>query len=135
MSKFKNILLIEDDSFISELYTRALKKAGYDVSPVINGPDGLKMASSGKYDLILLDIMIPDMTGIEVLDKIRGKNNNALPNTKIIITTNLDQDDQSRIAMENQADGYLIKADVTPRTLVKFIKQLEEIGKISTEKK
>jgi CheY-like chemotaxis protein len=138
VSKFKKILLIEDDSFISELYARALKKADYDVDAVINGPDGLKLAKSGKYDLILLDIMIPDMTGIEVLDNIRGQDNNALPNTKIIVTTNLDQDDQSRIAMEQQADGYLIKADVTPRTLVKFIAQLEEFGKIvpddSTEK-
>ena len=133
MSQFKKILLIEDDSFISELYTRALKKAGYDIDAVINGPKGLEMAKSGKYDLVLLDIMIPDMTGIEVLDKIRGQDRNALPNTKIIVTTNLDQDDKSRAAMEQQADGYLIKADVTPRTLVKFIHQLEEFGKISTD--
>ena len=128
--KFKSILLIEDDHFISELYQRALKKAGYDVENVVNGPDGLSKAKSGKYDLILLDIMIPDLTGVEVLEELRGKDGNQLPDTRIVITTNLDQDEHAKRKMEQLADGYIIKADVTPKKLVKLIHQLEEVGSI-----
>lgn len=128
MAKFNKILLIEDDTFISELYIRQLKKAGYEVKAVINGPEGLTLAQSGEYDLILLDIMIPDMTGLEVLDKVRDSKAFDPAKTKIVITTNLDQDDASRAATESKVDGYLIKADVTPKSLVKFIQQMEKVS-------
>ena len=125
MAKFQRILLIEDDRLISELYLRALRNNGYTVDEAITGPDGLKKATTGQYDLVLLDIMIPDMTGIEVLQKLRSGAANGLPQTKIIVTTNLDQDEKSRASVESMADGYLIKADVTPRKLVELISQVE----------
>ncbi len=128
MAGLKTILFIEDDRLISELYARALSKAGYSVKQVVTGPNGLKEAKTGKYDLILLDIMIPDITGMDVLKELRGKDGSGMPNTKIVITTNLSQDDDSRAALEAQADGYLVKADITPKKLVAIVKQIEESG-------
>lgn len=130
MAKINKILLIEDDQFISDLYVRSLRKAGFEVTHEVTGPAGLAQAKTGQFDLVMLDIMIPDMTGVDVLQELRGSDNAALPNTKIIITTNLDQDDEGRADLEAKADGYLIKADVTPRKLIEIIKQIEEFGEI-----
>jgi len=121
MAGSKTILCIEDDHFISELYTRALQRAGYTVDVTISGLEGLEKIRSGKYDLVLLDIMTPDMTGLELLHELRGQDPQAFPDTKIIITTNLDQDDTTKATLEHLADGYLIKAEITPGKLVDII--------------
>lgn len=134
MTKFKNILIVEDDVFISELYIRALKKAGYEVTLAAEGSRGLEMGKTGDFDLMLLDIMIPEMTGVEVLKELR-KDKAVAPQMKIVITTNLEQDDDTRQAVEQLADGYIIKADITPKVLVKMIQQIEASGKFEIEDK
>jgi DNA-binding response OmpR family regulator len=115
----KKILCIEDENFISELYARSLRKAGYEVTNMLSGDDGLRAAQTNQYDLILLDLMIPGITGFEVLRKLRAENPEL--KSKIIITTNLDQEHDKRIEIEKMADGYLIKAEFTPHQLVKII--------------
>lgn len=120
----KSILVIEDDRFIGEMYVRSLKKAGYDVDWMVDGNDGLVAARNKPYDLILLDIMLPERRGSEILQALRGKEN-LIPNTKIIVMTNFDQDEESRIAMEHDVDAYLIKAEITPKTLLKVISDLD----------
>ena len=122
----KKVLIIEDDRFISEMYARSLKKAGYQVEEVITGPDGYNKAKDGSFDYVLLDIMIPDKTGVEVLEDLRGKDGKGLPNSKIVIMTNFEQDDATRQAMEKLADGYLIKAEITPKRMVEIIKSFEQ---------
>ncbi len=134
MSKFKRILIVEDDVFISELYVRALRKKGYEVDVAPNGTSGLEQGKANNHDLMLLDIMIPEMTGVEVLKALREEKDLA-PDMKIVITTNLEQDDNTRGAVESLADGYIIKADITPKLLVKMIQQLENVGKIDSEEK
>lgn len=119
------ILCIEDEHFISELYTRALVRAGYAVKNVVDGVEGLKEAESDQYDIILLDIMIPNMTGIEILSRLRGPEATTPIHSKIIITTNLEQGEQGRAAIEQKADGYIVKAEMTPRQLVEFLNQIE----------
>ena len=119
MAGSKTILCIEDEHFISELYARALTKAGYDVTVMLSGEDGLNAALTDHYDIILLDLMIPGITGFEVLDKLRDSKPPI--HSKIIITTNLDQDDENREKVEAQADGYIIKAEITPKQLVEII--------------
>lgn len=116
------ILCIEDEHFISELYGRALRRAGYEVNILLSGEDGLRAAQSDQYDIILLDLMIPGITGFEVLRQINEKSPNL--KAKIIITTNLDQEDDSRAEIEKMADGYLIKAELTPRQLVQIINDI-----------
>lgn len=120
----RKVLCVEDEHFISELYARALTKAGYDVTFVVDGQEGLAQAKTNQYDIILLDIMIPTLTGIEVLKRLRDKNETPALKSKIIITTNLEQGDEGRAAIESQADGYIVKAEITPKQLVAFLQQL-----------
>lgn len=118
----KKILCIEDELFIGELYSRALNKAGYDVTIISDGLKGLEAAKTDAYDIILLDIMIPQMLGVDVLHELR-KDNKQL-RARIIIATNLEQDEKTRSAIEAEADGYIIKAEVTPHQLVEFLSQI-----------
>ncbi len=120
---YENILCVEDEHFISELYERALTKAGYKVTTVVDGQEGLEQARTNKYDIILLDIMVPTVTGIELLRQLRLMDPPI--KAKIIITTNLEQKENERKAIEKQADGYIIKANVTPKQLAEFLRSLE----------
>ena len=120
----KKVLCIEDEFFISELYERALRKAGYDVTSALNGSDGIELARTNNYDIVLLDLMVPGMTGMEILRTLRDPAQTPNFHGKIIITTNLDQDDATKAEVENQADGYLVKASITPKELVSFIEKL-----------
>src|SRR3989344_2102117 len=85
------VLCVEDEHFIGELYARALTKAGYQVTNVVDGVVGLKEAQSDKYDIILLDIMIPNLTGTEILKILRDPAKTPKLHSKIIMTTNLEQ--------------------------------------------
>lgn len=122
----KTILCIEDDRFIGEMYVRSLNKAGYEVDWVVDGNDGLVAARNKQYDLILLDVMLPERRGNEILDALRNGKEDLIPNSKVIVLTNFEQDDESRMAMQSRADAYLIKAEITPRKLLDVIKSLEE---------
>ena len=124
MAGSKRILFVEDDRPISEMYARALTRQGYEVDFAYNGTDGLAKAQAGNYDLVLLDIMMPGLTGIEVLHELRGKDGKGLPGTKIVILTNLGQDKTSEEALKSQADGYIIKAEVVPSELAQLISKL-----------
>ncbi len=120
----KTILCIEDDRFIGEMYVRSLRKAGYDVDWMVDGNDGLIAARNKAYDVMLLDVMLPERRGSEILEKLRGGKTDLIPNTKVIVLTNFDQDETSRTAMENNADAYLIKAEITPKKLLSIIDKL-----------
>jgi DNA-binding response OmpR family regulator len=120
----KSILCIEDDRFIGEMYVRSLKKAGYDVDWMVDGNDGLVAARNKHYDLILLDIMLPERRGTEILQALRGQGEDMIPDTRVIVMTNFEQDDESRTAMANNADAYLIKAEITPKKLLSVIDKL-----------
>ena len=120
----KKILCVEDELFIGELYERALTKAGYQVTTVTNGNDGLRLAQTNEYDIILLDLMVPGLTGMEVLRILRDPLQTPILKSVIIITTNLDQEDKDKEELEKQADGYIIKANITPKELVDFLKQV-----------
>lgn len=120
----KNILCIEDDRFIGEMYVRSLRKAGYDVDWVVGGNDAIAAAKSKPYDLLLLDIMLPERKGTEVLEVLRGEQD-IIPNARILVLTNFDQDEESRLALQSRADGYLIKADLTPRKLLEIIDNMQ----------
>jgi len=121
----KTILIVEDDRFIGEMYVRSLKKAEYDVDWMVDGNDGLIAARNKDYDLILLDVMLPERRGSDILEALRGGTEDLIPKSKVIVLTNFEQDDESRMAMEKRADGYLIKAEITPSKLLAVIAQLD----------
>lgn len=120
----KTILIVEDDRFIGEMYVRSLKKAGYEVDWMVDGNDGLIAARNKQYDLLLLDVMLPERRGSDILEALRGKED-LIPNTKVIVLTNFEQDDESRMAMERRSDGYMIKAEITPSKLLAAIESLK----------
>lgn len=116
----RKILIIEDEHFISELYVRALTRAGYEITVEVDGKRGLTLAQTGQYDIILLDLMVPTITGIEILHRLRAPGAPQIK-SKIVITTNLEQREEIRADIERQADAYLVKAEITPRELVEFL--------------
>ena len=120
----KTILCVEDDRFIGEMYVRSLQKAGYDVTWVVDGNDGLVTARNQNFDLIILDLMLPEQRGDQILDALRNNNVDLVPNSKILIMTNFEQDEASRKSVMSRVDGYLIKADITPRNLIEVVKQM-----------
>ncbi|HSX35431.1 MAG TPA: response regulator [Patescibacteria group bacterium] len=120
----RKVLIIEDEHFISELYVRALTRGGYQVTTEVDGQRGYELAKTGDFDIILLDLMTPTITGIEVLRRLRGAGNPPVK-SKIVITTNLEQRDEIRTDIESQADAYLVKAEITPRELVEFLNTIK----------
>ena len=121
MAGSKTILFIEDDRPISEMYARVLSGDTYQTDFAYDGEEGLKKAARKHYDLIILDIMMPEMSGIEVLHHLRGEDGRGSHDTKILILTNLAQDKTSQEALKAQADGYIIKADIVPSQLASII--------------
>ena len=122
----KTILCVEDDRFIGEMYVRSLQKAGYDVTWVVDGNDGLVAARNQTFDLIILDLMLPEQRGDQILDALRNNNVDLVPNSKILIMTNFEQDEASRKSVMSRVDGYLIKADITPRNLIEVVNQMDD---------
>ena len=110
------------------MYVRSLQKAGYDVTWVVDGNDGLVAARNQNFDLIILDLMLPEQRGDQILDALRNNNVDLVPNSKILIMTNFEQDEASRKSVMSRVDGYLIKADITPRNLIDVVKQMSSDG-------
>jgi two-component system, OmpR family, alkaline phosphatase synthesis response regulator PhoP len=121
----RTVLSIEDEPFISELYARALEKAGYKVTVENDGQKGLAQAQTDAYDIILLDLLLPTMHGTEVLRRLRDPAQTKPIHSKIIITTNFEERKEVRSEIEKLADAYLIKVDVTPNQLVEFLKHIK----------
>lgn len=119
------ILIIEDEPFISELYSRALTKGGYKVTAIADGAEAIKEAQTNKYDIILLDLMVPNLTGVEILRVLKDPARVPPLKSKIIIATNLEQREEVRADIEKQADGYLVKAELTPKELVSFLDNIK----------
>ena len=90
------------------------------------GNDGLVAARNQQFDLIILDLMLPEQRGDQILDALRGNGVDLVPDSKILIMTNFEQDEESRNSIMNRVDGYLIKADVTPRNLLEVIEKLDK---------
>jgi DNA-binding response OmpR family regulator len=124
-SNGRKVLCIEDEHFISELYTRALTKGGYQVETIADGKEALEAAQTNQYDIILLDLMIPTVSGIEILRILRDSARVPPLRSKIIVTTNLEQREDVRADIEKQADGYLVKAELTPHELVDFLNTIK----------
>lgn len=116
----KKIFIIEDDLYIRELYERAFKRAGYEVEIASDGKEAMEKTEKQTFDLILLDIMLPKVTGIDVLTSLRGPDSTS-KDTPVFLITNLGHEDVIKQAFKIGAEGYLLKSKITPRILVKEI--------------
>lgn len=121
----RKVLVIEDEHFIGELYKRALEKAGFAVTIIEDGVAALQAAQTDQYDIILLDLMVPNLTGIDILRALRDPQQTPHLKAKIIIATNLEQREEVRTDIEKQADGYIVKAELTPHELVEFLNNIK----------
>lgn len=117
----RKILCIEDERFISELYERVLTKSGYHVDTIVDGKEALAVAEKNEYDIILLDLMLPNLSGIEILRALKDPARQPPIKAKIIVTTNLEQREDVRADIEKQADGYIVKAELTPHELANML--------------
>jgi CheY-like chemotaxis protein len=117
----KRILVVEDDSFLRDLYVEVLKSEGYDTEFAVDGEDGLTKITAGGYDLVLLDIMLPKMDGLTILKKIKEAPPTN-PNKAVAVLSNLGQDSAISEAIANGAVGYMIKSDYTPDQALKQFK-------------
>lgn len=117
----KKILIIEDDFFVRDLYDRELTREGFEIETAVDGPEGLLKAVEGEYDLILLDIMLPKMSGLDVLKAIKEKE--VVKDIPVVLLTNLGQDSVIREGFALGAVGYLIKAAYTPSQIIEEVKK------------
>ena len=115
------ILIVEDDLFIRELYERQLALAGYEVSSAADGPEGLLKVNEVHPDLLLLDIMLPKMNGLDLLKTIKAKDDTKM--IPVILLTNLGQDSVIKEGFNLGADGYLNKSAYTPDQIIEEIKK------------
>ena len=115
------ILVVEDDLFLRELYTDVLKEEGYAVDSATDGDEALHKIKLGGYYLVLLDIILPKIDGLEIMKRMKNdppKN----PNKCVIFLTNLDKDEEIKAASQ-LGNGYLIKSQITPGSLVEKVKK------------
>jgi CheY-like chemotaxis protein len=119
----KRILFVDDDLYIRDLYEEVLKEKGYDVDTAINGEEGLAKLQEGGYDLVLLDVMMPTLDGIGVLEELQKKPAKN-PNGPIVLLTNLGLDPLIKSAKAKGVSSYLVKSDLTPGDLVTTVKKL-----------
>lgn len=112
----KKILLVEDDNFIREIYQHELEKAGLEITTAATGKAGLDLAKSQDFDLILLDIMLPEIDGFKVLEALKA--DGKTKNIDIVILSNLGQDDLLNKALSLGAKAYIIKSSTTPQQVV-----------------
>ncbi len=116
----KKILIVEDERDLLDLYVSIMEAEGYDVDRAADGELAYKKIMQNTYDLILLDIILPNMDGLQVLGKL--KQDGKLPKNNVVLLTNLGQDLVMSKAMEFNVRGYIVKSDYTPDKLVKEIK-------------
>lgn len=117
----KKILLVEDDDRLASVYETRLQSEGFTTKRVANGEDALAMALQVKPDLILLDVMMPKVSGFDVLDILR--NTPETSNIKIIMLTALSQESDKQRAVSLGVDDYLIKSQVVIADVVDRVKK------------
>jgi CheY-like chemotaxis protein len=122
--KDKKILLVEDETDLRELYKMLLEDEGYQVSAVADGKDGCELVEKGGYDLVLLDIMLPFIDGLEILDRLNKSQSPTKQSPKtIVLLTNLAQDQTVAKALEFGVRGYMIKSDYNPEQLLEAVSE------------
>lgn len=118
----KKVLLVEDEQFIRDLYTRELTKGGFLVTTAADGQQGLDQLKTNSFDLLLLDIMLPGINGLQLLREYKTQNPSSP--TITILLTNLGQEAVIKEGFELGAQAYLIKASYTPEQVVNEVKSV-----------
>jgi two-component system, OmpR family, response regulator ResD len=114
------ILIVEDERPLAHALELKMNHEGYETTVAGSGNEGLKEATSGKYDMILLDLILPEVDGFTILQEIKDKKVKAL----VIVLSNLGQDEDRKKAQELGAKNYLVKSNAPLADIVKAVKAI-----------
>jgi len=114
-----NVLVIEDNKTLNQAYKLILQREGHEVRVAYNGQEGLELAKINPPDLILLDMLMPVMNGVQFLEKFKPADH---PNTIVIILSNLNEDTEVQHALALGAKQYILKASTSPQELIEHVK-------------
>lgn len=115
----RKILVVEDEPELRDTYELILSTEPYDVNVASNGKQALDLCIGKSYQLILLDLMMPIMDGVQFLESFKVEEH---PNTKIIIISNLSMGEMLNKALELGAQRSVVKADLTPKELLSLVR-------------
>jgi len=118
------IAIIEDDAAIHQMYRMKFETEGFDVQLASNGKSGIELVKKFNPDIVLLDLQMPEVDGLEALRAIRASKQNK--QTPVIILTNLGEEESPKELKDLGANGYIVKADYTPRQVVLKVKETLE---------
>jgi DNA-binding response OmpR family regulator len=122
------ILLVEDDTYLVRMYQKVLELEGFEVLVAQDGELGVKQAELGKPDLVLLDIMLPKMSGYQVLDALRSKE--TTKNLPVLVLTNLASGEDINLATAKGANRVVVKSQNDPMQVAAIVKEyLAQMGK------
>jgi len=122
MSSEKKILIIEDEPSIAEALRLKLIQQGHDVQVAFDGNEGVTMAGSRSFDLILLDLVMPGKDGIKVLQDLKDDN----IATPIVVTSNLSKEEIKNHTLELGAAGFIVKSDTTLQEMMDTVNRFLE---------
>lgn len=115
MTTVRRVLLVEDDRFLRRACEASLQQRGFEVRTATDGEEGLALATSQRFDIILLDLLMPKKPGIEVLAAL--KSNESTARIPVLILSNSSRNEDKRRAVELGANGYYVKANLSLKTL------------------
>jgi DNA-binding NarL/FixJ family response regulator len=130
MNENIRVMIIEDELLLNDAYARVLSSANIELLRAYNGKEALEILKTETPDIILLDLRMPVMDGIEFLKRLQPKDN--LPDTKIIIFSNYDDQKEIDQAFKLGAMHYMLKAWATPDELIKLIREVDSASKPDT---
>ena len=117
----RRVLLIDDDEDLISIFSSALTKESFIVVSSITGQDGLQKAKSEKPDIILLDQVLPDISGNEILKTL--KEDSETKDIPVILLSNFSQEELVKVAIDQGASDYLFKYQVEPKEVVTKVKE------------
>lgn len=115
------IILVEDDKLLSEMYQTKLELAGHKVTPAYDGAMGLSLINSMHPELVLLDLMLPQMSGDEVL--LRMRQNPVTAQTKVLIMTNINEAEAPEVLKTVHFEAYIVKANHTLENVLQIVEK------------
>ncbi len=120
MAQQKKVLIVEDDVTLRQIYKEYLEQQGFEVSIAVDGEEGIRQIKAVKPDIVLLDLIMPKVSGFEVLEAV--KNNEDTKNIAILVMTNIYSDTEELV--KKGAASCLMKSDVTPDKVLKKINEI-----------
>jgi two-component system, OmpR family, response regulator AdeR len=116
------VAIIEDDMAIVQMYRTKFENEGYQVEVAGDGQAGLELIDTFAPDVILLDLMMPNMNGLEMLQKLRSTS--PVHRARVVVLTNMGDTETATRVYKMAADDYIVKAEMTPKQVTERVKEL-----------